>query len=335
MGIRLLLSFVSLLACARFVIVAEVPVREFYATAPYQIEKGMIATDSLPRHFSDCRYHLRIDIPPRCRHASWNVRLDYDDDTFSVITLSRTGAAAEEHDYGLPLDVVFSSYSSDSLLLKQTKEEIVRDIDPSVDGWSLTLTSFAYDENLTCAIGQKTPLLSFPVKKDNLRHISSASLTTGLRLARLSLFVSESDNLMATSVSSLAELADAINNSGDISEGYWSYLDRDTDPTSVGLGGNYRLATLRRPDGAIEIIYLSGARHNKDFWKPMMLKGLLKPTIFTNHYDLIWYDAYGSRISDETSADIIDGSIIRLNFPLLRNAQIRLRRVVSGNMETP
>lgn len=335
MEIRRLLSFVSLLICVRFAIVAEVPVREIYAPAPYPIEKGLIATDSLSGRFSDCRYHLRIDIPPHSRHAAWNVRLDYDDDTFSVITLSRSGASAEEPDYGLPIEVVFSCYSSDSLLLKQTKEEIIRDIDPSVDGWSLTLTSFAGDKNLTCAIGQKSPLISFPVKKEGLRYISSACLISGLRLARLSLFVSESDDLTATSVSSPAELADAINNSGDVCEGYWCYLDRDTDPTTVGLGGDYRLATLRRPDGTIEIIYLGGARHNRDFWKPMMLKGLLKPTIFMNHYDLIWYDAYGSRISDETSADIIDGSIIRLNFPLIRNAQIRLRRVVSGNMENP
>lgn len=335
MKIKLLLSFVSLSICTHFATVAEIPVREIYASTPYQIETGLIASDSLPELFSDCRYHLRIDIPPRSRHASWEVTLDYNDRTYSVITLSRTGSATEDPDYGLPIEVVFSSYSSDSLLLNRIKQEVIRDIDPSVDGWSLTLTSFADDENLTCAIGQKTPLLSFPVKKDNLRHISSASLTTGLRLARLSLFVSESDDLTPKGVYSIAELTDAINNSDDISEGYWSYLDRDTDPTSVGLGGNYRLATLRRPDGAIEIIYLSGARHNKDFWKPMMLKGLLKPTIFTNHYDLIWYDAYGSRISDETSADIIDGSIIRLNFPLMRNAQIRLGRIISHNPDLP
>lgn len=335
MRIKLLLSFASLSICTHFATVAEIPVREIYASTPYQIETGLIASDSLPQLFSDCRYHLRIDIPPRSRHASWEVTLDYNDRTYSVITLSRTGSATEDPDYGIPIEVVFSSYSSDSLLLNRIKQEVIRDIDPSVDGWSLTLTSLAGEDYLTCGIGQKSPLVSFPVKKDSLCRISSTNLTAGLKLARLSLFVSESDDIMTTSVSSVAELADAINNSDDTGQGYWRYLDRDTDPTTVGLGGDYRLATLRRPDGTIEIIYLSGARHNKGFWKPLMLKGLMIPTIFTNHYDLIWYDAFGSRISDETSADIIDGSIIRLNFPLIHNAQIRLGRIISHNPDLP
>nr|WP_301709644.1 hypothetical protein [uncultured Duncaniella sp.] len=40
-----------------------------------------------------------------------------------------------------------------------------------------------------------------------------------------------------------------------------------------------------------DIVYVSGAQVCGDRWKPMMLKGLLRPVIFDGHYDMEWVDS--------------------------------------------
>lgn len=121
-------------------------------------------------------------------------------------------------------------------------------------------------------------------------------------------------------------------------EGIWKFLDRDNDALYAQPGGSYMLAVVKsrnNDDGVAaggrilpvyDILYLGGAKVNALSWRPCMLKGRLYPTIFENHYDLEWYDAYMEPMGDEVSADISDGVIFSFDFPLFRS-RIRFSRV--------
>ncbi|MCM1164098.1 MAG: hypothetical protein NC339_07615 [Muribaculaceae bacterium] len=101
-------------------------------------------------------------------------------------------------------------------------------------------------------------------------------------------------------------------------EGYWEYLDRQNDPTLARPGGRYTLALVANDDGGYDILYVSGAEILASRWEPFMLKGRLKPTNFQNHYSLEWIDAEFEEINTDVHADIADGAILSLSFPLLK-----------------
>lgn len=50
----------------------------------------------------------------------------------------------------------------------------------------------------------------------------------------------------------------------------------------------------------------------------MMLKGRLRPTIFENHYTLEWIDSEFRTMTEDMHADIEQGAILTLSFPLLK-----------------
>lgn len=108
--------------------------------------------------------------------------------------------------------------------------------------------------------------------------------------------------------------------SAEAPQGIWKYLDRDTDSRLALAGGRYTLAIVRQKTGdGYDIIYLDGAETHADSWQPGMKKGELKPTIFTGHYDLIWYDAAMEPITLDAHASIEQGAILTLSFPLLKS----------------
>lgn len=103
-------------------------------------------------------------------------------------------------------------------------------------------------------------------------------------------------------------------------QGVWKYLDRDTDSRMALAGGRYTLAIVKQEDSdGYDIIYLDGAETHADSWQPGMKKGELKPTIFSGHYDLIWYDAAMEPITLDAHASIEQGAILTLSFPLLKS----------------
>lgn len=123
-----------------------------------------------------------------------------------------------------------------------------------------------------------------------------------------------------------------LKESRDSIEGVWGYLDRNIDGERHKLGGFYTLATVRNGDH-YDILYLGGAKEFPELWEPMMKKGVLKTTIFSNHFDLQWIhsDRHSPEASEDASsqeqyASIDQNSILTLNFPLY-NAQIRFRRL--------
>lgn len=101
-------------------------------------------------------------------------------------------------------------------------------------------------------------------------------------------------------------------------EGRWNYLDRDMDTRYSRLGGKYEIGITANNDGSYDIIYLGGADISRSDWKPGMRKGLLTPTQFTGHYDLVWYDATMQPIDSECSATLEQNMILRLDFPLIK-----------------
>ncbi len=113
-------------------------------------------------------------------------------------------------------------------------------------------------------------------------------------------------------------LKEYVTKSTDPAEGFWRYLDRENDPAYARPGGRYTLATVRNDSGQYDIIYVDGAQTYGDRWKPMMLKGILSPTIFSGHFDLAWYDSAFEAIDEDIHADITDGAILTLSFPLLK-----------------
>ncbi len=105
--------------------------------------------------------------------------------------------------------------------------------------------------------------------------------------------------------------------STDGREGYWEYLDRETDSSLSGIGGKYTLAIVRSGKG-YDIIYIDGARVDADKWRPGMKKGELRSTVFENHYHLYWYDTAMNQLGRdyEFNADYTS-SLWTFNYPLL------------------
>lgn len=114
-------------------------------------------------------------------------------------------------------------------------------------------------------------------------------------------------------------------------EGFWKYLDRDIDTRYCRPGGNYTIAIVHNDrTNQYDIIYIDGAKTNSDSWQPGMLKGHLQPTIFDNHYDLVWYDSMLNRYDKETHASSEKNAILSFSFPLL-DSTVRFCRIPDTN----
>ena len=121
------------------------------------------------------------------------------------------------------------------------------------------------------------------------------------------------------------DLAARFATSADPLEGFWDYLDRETDERVMKLGGYYTVAIMAVSPGCYDIIYVDGARVNSHKWTVGMRKGTLEKTIFSNHYNLTWVDSTFGLMDEETSADVEQGTIMSLNFPIY-GSSIRLVR---------
>lgn len=106
---------------------------------------------------------------------------------------------------------------------------------------------------------------------------------------------------------------------GDPVEGFWRYFDRQNNPKYARPGGHYTLALVRAPEREeYDILLVDGAVTLADQWKPMMLKGTLRPTLFTGHYDLTWIDATFRPMDTDLQATIEEGALLTLSFPIYK-----------------
>lgn len=150
------------------------------------------------------------------------------------------------------------------------------------------------------------------------------SAADGLKELRNDIRISHAPAPQYSRFATVDSLMEYISASRDPMEAVWSYLDRDMKPGQAHLGGKYRLATVAESPGNYVIIYLGGAVG--DIFRPLQLKGRLKATPFTGHYDLVWYDAGGNCIDNETSATLeVNNLVLRLAFPIY-GASLRFQR---------
>lgn len=93
----------------------------------------------------------------------------------------------------------------------------------------------------------------------------------------------------------------------------WEYLDRESDPKTAVIGGQYTLSQVGN-----NLYYMNGALTNRQNWKPGMLKARLTPTNFKGYFKLSWFDATGRELPGENYAEIdSDLGTLKLTFPAL------------------
>lgn len=112
----------------------------------------------------------------------------------------------------------------------------------------------------------------------------------------------------------------------DPMEGFWEYLDRDTDDRTLRLGGKYRIALVQNDGGGYDIIYIDGAQVARSQWDTGLLKGRLEKTVFSGTYKAVWIDATFQPFTDEVQATIDEGIILTVRFPVYNNSQIRFSK---------
>ena len=129
--------------------------------------------------------------------------------------------------------------------------------------------------------------------------------------------------------SDIALLEQKIARSSDRMEGVWEIFDRSLDEDYLRLGGSYRLAIVRNdsPVKGYDLVYLAGARKNKDAWHAGRLKGRLNETSFSGVYDLVWIDPAGNQLPGEVKAQYEQGGLITVQFPAHSISTLRLKRV--------
>ena len=109
-------------------------------------------------------------------------------------------------------------------------------------------------------------------------------------------------------------------------EGYWEYLDRETDDKHVQLGGRYVVALVASDKGGYDIIYISGARVKRAQWHAGMVKGVMTKTVFTDNFRCVWTDATFDQHSDDVFVTFESGAIMNVKFPVYKS-QVRFSRM--------
>lgn len=304
---------VVLALCAHFRIDAQI--NAWYEPCR-RIEPGTMMLGEMPAYPQRVDAHVRVGQPEPHGSAAvtlaWNAadslnysyaRLDltgHDDDIYlgkAILTIGKTRNG---------VDNPSASYT----------------FDPSPGYESLRLIYDGFSARVS-AKGDAYPVDYDPAGPTTILLITDRPI----RCRRLTALGRAPAPLETSSFANLDSLIETIEGSTDKAEGIWEYMDRDIRPGAASLGGQYRLATARNPGGGYDIIYLDGAEANASRWRPMTIKGWLKPTIFTGHYDLRWVDAHGNLLERECNAQLDpNGAILILRFPL-QNAQLRLRRL--------
>ena len=122
--------------------------------------------------------------------------------------------------------------------------------------------------------------------------------------------------------------------STDPYEGYWQYLDRETDDTRVRIGGRYVVALVADGADGYRIVYVSGAQAMRRQWHTGMVKAVMHPTVFTANYRVRWSDAAFGVIDDDVFATFESGAILSLKFPVLKS-QIRFSKMPQRTLTQP
>lgn len=121
-------------------------------------------------------------------------------------------------------------------------------------------------------------------------------------------------------------LLDSIGKSDVGIPGIYTLFDHTYDDTYAVPGGDYQVALMPLDDGGFSMIYLSGARVLAGYWHSGMRKALLKPTPFSNVFDVEWVDAEGNVMRHDVQAEFFPlSSAITVSFPF-QGCSLRFRK---------
>jgi hypothetical protein len=292
------------------------------AFAVLSANAGEIVLEDMPQNYGELIYHLRVKADKSQMH--WGMVWDY----------------VSVNDYrGIELSADLLSVSDD-FSKQQYRVELYRVIDGVRQSESV---SNVYDSGdarhgisvklrrnaigAVIEIGTTTASAVLPIAFDGVVGGRVGSYRESpMTIVRHTVDVEALECVQYAPFDSEQQLADYLSKSSDAMEGYWEYLDRDTDALLFNVGGDYRFATVKI-DNRYALVYLSGARTNDQAWKPLRIKAWLKPTIFIGNYDLEWYDPFGVKFDIETSAQVTDNAIMSINFPLYKS-KVRWRRML-------
>lgn len=119
-------------------------------------------------------------------------------------------------------------------------------------------------------------------------------------------------------------LEEYLRGSKDVAEGYWQPLDRELEETMLKMGGDYRFAIVKETDG-YDLIYLSGARVNKENWHPGIPKAHLSPSGIEGIWNVSWTDSMYGEISRDVKAQFEGTATLLIQFPY-HNSKLRLQK---------
>lgn len=116
-------------------------------------------------------------------------------------------------------------------------------------------------------------------------------------------------------------LNEYFNASSDPKEAYWQIIDRSLEETLLRLGGDYKIAFVKAEDG-YDLIYIEGAKVNKEAWNAGMIKAKLRPSGINDVWNVTWFDAMHQPLQHEIRAQIEDSNVLTIRFPY-QNSAIR------------
>jgi hypothetical protein len=294
-----------------------------FALAAFSVNAADIVLENMPQNYGELTYHLRVKADKS--KLQWGIVWNYiSPDNYRGLELTADLLSVND-------DFSKQQYRAEQYHVVDgvRQSESVSNVYDSGDarrGVSLRLHRNAV--GAVVEFGTTTPSAVLPIEFEGTvgGRVGSYS-ETSVTILRHSVDTEALDGVQYAPFDSVQELAEYLNKSTDAMEGYWEYLDRDTDPLMFSVGGDYRFAMVKI-DNRYALVYLSGARTNEQEWHPLRIKAWLNPTIFIGNYDLEWYDPFGVKFDIETSAQVTDNAIMSINFPLYKS-KVRWRRMLS------
>lgn len=316
------------LCCLALSASALVPgtLRQDYFHKPLKWQTADTLRDTLPEAYAALDAHLRVRVPS---HKKLDVSIIYDRRdgvNYRRCRLWRPAGAMDDRLVAAPINLSISE-TVDGVEHIVSENRIQRGLDPGSDDFTLKLISRR--SGSAVIVGQKDEAFRCELPIDGVGGELLWLCDSEAGLLRRSLAADEAEAASFCRFADEAELREYLRTSTDVNESFWLYFDRETDLKRFSVGGDYRLATVKATDGrGYEIVYLGGARTNAGAWRPMQIKGYLRPTGFIGHYNLEWIDPSGRMQKRETSADITDGASLTLFFPLYKS-KVRYRKALA------
>ncbi len=286
---------------------------------PLALPPDTLMLDTIPASPDGVMVHLRMAAPKKLS-AQWSMILGTPGSEGSVQAKVSMPALSSHDDLYTPVVRVDVTTHSDST------EALITSTNFSTDDEFFSL-KFVYDGFSARLFGgdeEKKLLAELPINLDSPTEVILAS-PSDLLARRISVMYNVGNTSSRGECPDVEKLGAQLADAKGI-EGYWWYLDRDIDTKKASIGQKYRLAIVAAGNKTYQIVSLDPEAAKQGFTTPVQVKGWLRPTNFSNNYDMVWYDANGHELNDDNNAQLSDdGSILTLRFPIYKS-QIRFAR---------